>query len=238
MEERLQKIIARAGVASRRSAETLITEGRVSVNRVTVAKLGAKADPKRDEIRVDGRLISSEVSKIYIVLNKPRGYVTTLSDPEGRPVVIQLIRGIAERIYPVGRLDYDSEGLLILTNDGDFSQRLQHPRYNVSKTYLVKVDGRLSNAELKSMTKGIDLDDGIFKASQVSLEKTNPKSTWIKVTIHEGRNRIVRRALERLGHSASRLIRVAIGDLQLGELKEGAYRHLSDKEVRQLLGNV
>lgn len=235
MEERLQKILASAGVASRRHAETLIVDGRVSVNHAVVRQLGIKADAERDEIRVDGKLILAVVSRIYVMLNKPRGYVTTLHDPEGRPIVTDLLGEIPDRIFPVGRLDYDSEGLLILTNDGDFSQRIQHPSFNISKTYQVRVDASLTDHEVQLLVKGIRLEDGLFKPDHVQIMKKDKKSTWLTVTISEGRNRLVRRGIEALNHAVLRLIRVSISDLSLGNLKTGSYRHLTHEEIQKLV---
>ena len=235
MEERLQKILSRAGVSSRRAAEKMIAEGRISVNGTVVVEPGTKAEPGKDEIRLDGRLISLETDRIYLMLHKPKGYVTTLSDPQGRPIVTDLLNGVATRVYPVGRLDYDSEGLLILTNDGDFAQRLQHPRYGIPKTYRVKVEGHLPKGELKALENGIDLPDGRFAPSEVRLEKTNPGSTWLAITMSDGRNRVIRRAFDSLGHSVARLIRVAIADVTLAALREGAWRLLTPREVERLL---
>lgn len=234
MEERLQKILSGAGIASRRAAEKMIADGRISLNGVVVREPGTKADVDRDEIRVDGKLISCETEKVYLVLNKPGGFVTTLSDPEGRPIVTDLIKGVGERVFPVGRLDYDSEGLLFLTNDGDFAQHLQHPRYKVPKTYRVKVEGRLTRVEIQNLEKGIDLSDGRFAPSAVIVEKLNPKSTWLRLTIHDGRNRVIRRVFDSMGHSVTRLVRVSFGDVALDSLGEGEWRHLSSGEVRQL----
>jgi len=235
MEERLQKILSRAGVSSRRAAEKMIAEGRISVNGTVVVEPGTKADPGRDEIRLDGRLISLETERIYLMLHKPKGYVTTLSDPQGRSIVTDLLNGVAARVYPVGRLDYDSEGLLILTNDGEFAQRLQHPRYGIPKTYRVKVEGRLPKGELTALLNGIDLPDGRFAPTDVHLEKTNPGSTWFTMTITDGRNRVIRRAFDSLGHSVVRLIRVAVADIALSTLREGAWRMLTSREVERLL---
>ncbi len=235
MEERLQKIIAAAGICSRRAAEELILAGKVQVNDRIVRQLGTKADPGRDEIRIDGRLITTEVERVYLMLNKPAGYVTTLKDPEGRPVVTDLVRDVGQRVYPVGRLDYDSEGLLILTNDGAFAERVQHPRYEIPRTYLAKVRGRVTRKELQSLLKGIELEDGPFTVDGIQEEKFNEKSQWLRVTISEGRNRIIRRAMEALGHPVARLIRVSLGSLELGSLKPGEHRQLRRKEVGGLL---
>lgn len=235
MEERLQKIIAGAGVVSRRAAEKLISEGRVSVNRRVVNKLGAKADAQKDEIRVDGKLISTEVSKKYLMLNKPGGYITSLKDPQGRPVVTDLIHDMSERVFPVGRLDYDSEGLLLMTNDGSFAQRLQHPKFAIPKTYMAKVKGNLTRAKVRVIKNGIELDDGKFVPSDIVLEKINRKSCWIKLTIFEGRNRIIRRVFESIGHPVLRLQRIAISDIHLDDLEVGEYRYLQKREVQRLL---
>ncbi len=234
MPERLQKIIANAGIASRRAAEEMIRQGRVSVNNVVVTELGTKAGPA-DEIRIDGKLISREVEKIYLMVHKPAGYVTTLKDPEGRPIITDLIGEVQERVFPVGRLDYDSEGLILLTNDGNFAQKLQHPRFKIPKTYLVKIKGEPNKKEIAEMKKGIKLDDGFFRPEGLELEKVNPKSCWVRIVIHEGRNRILRRFFEAMQHPVSRLIRIAVGDISLGSLKEGECRHLKSNEIRRLL---
>ncbi len=235
MEERLQKIIAGAGVVSRRAAEKLISEGRVSVNRRVVRRLGVKADAQKDEIRVDGKLISTEVSKKYLMLNKPGGYITSLKDPQGRPVVTDLIHDMSERVFPVGRLDYDSEGLLLMTNDGSFAQRLQHPKFAIPKTYMAKVKGNITRGKVRVIKNGIELDDGKFVPSDIVLEKINRKSCWIKLTIFEGRNRIIRRVFESIGHPVVRLKRIAISDIHLDDLEVGEYRYLRKREVERLL---
>ncbi len=235
MEERLQKILSRAGISSRRAGEKMMAQGRIRVNGVVVTEPGTKADPERDEIRVDGRLVSLETEPIYLMLHKPQGYVTTLSDPQGRPIVTDLLQGVTERVYPVGRLDYDSEGLLILTNDGDFAQKLQHPRHGIPKTYRVKVEGNLHKREIKALESGIDLPDGRFSPAEIRLEKTNPGSTWLSLTITDGRNRVIRRAFDSLGHRVARLVRVAVADLSLGSLRSGSWRMLNPREVTRLM---
>ena len=235
MKERVQKIISAAGIASRRHAEKLITAGRVSINNVVVTELGVKADAQKDVIRIDGTTIGVEKTLLYIALHKPAGYITTLDDPEKRPTVIDLLPDVPERIYPVGRLDYDSSGLLLLTNDGDFAQKMQHPRFQTPKVYRVKIQGRLSKEELKQISKGVKLPDGMFKPENMQLEKFNDKSCWIRLTLRDGKNRIIRRGFENAGYRVARLVREAIGSLTLEGLKEGEWRHLTTKEVNQLL---
>ncbi len=237
MKERLQKIIASAGIDSRRHAEVLITSGRVSVNGEVVRELGVKADPQKDVIRVDGNTISVEKDSYYIALYKPAEYVTTMSDPQKRPTVVDLVRDIPERVYPVGRLDYESAGLLLLTNDGAFAQKIQHPRFQVPKTYRVKISGRLSAQELKQIGKGISLPDGLFKPDNLKVEKINDKSTWLSLTLHEGKNRIIRRGFEAAGRQVTRLVRESIGNITLAGLKEGEWRNLTGREIHQLLEN-
>jgi 23S rRNA pseudouridine2605 synthase len=238
MKERLQKVIATSGLASRRHAEKLITEGRVSVNGVVVTKLGEKADAQKDVIRIDGNIISTEKTKYYIALNKPAGFVTTLHDPQNRPTVVDLLSDVPERVYPVGRLDYESRGLLLLTNDGDFAQKIQHPRFQKPKVYRVKIQGHLSKEQLKQLSRGVKLDDGVFKPENIRSEKYNDKSCWLRLTLREGRNRIIRRGFEAIGYRVAGLMREAIGDLKLGGLKEGEWRHLTKKEIGQLLDNT
>lgn len=238
MKERIQKIIATAGIDSRRHAEKLITEGRVSVNDVVITKLGEKADAEKDIIRIDGKTISLGKTKYYIALNKPAGFVTTLHDPQNRPTIVDLLGDMPERVYPVGRLDYDSKGLLLLTNDGDFAQKVQHPRFQKPKVYRVKIQGHLSREDLKLLGKGIKLPDGVFKPENLKVEKINDRSCWLRLTLREGRNRIIRRGFEAAGHRVALLVREAIGGLNLGNLKEGDWRHLTKKEIDQLLDNV
>ena len=235
MPDRLQKIIAHAGIASRRMAEKMISEGRISVNGKIVTELGTKVDIRKNEIRVDGKLISTEVSRVYLMLNKPKGYLTTLKDTRERPIIADLLEGVPERVFPVGRLDYDSEGLLIMTNDGDFAYRVQHPKFEITKTYLVKIKGRIPKEEISMIKNGAKLDDGEFKPTHVTVGKINPKSSWLELIIHEGRNRIIRRYFDSLGHPVTRLIRVAIGDIHLGDIRQGDFRYLQKKEVERLL---
>lgn len=235
MPDRLQKILAHAGVASRRVAEQMIREGRVSVNDTIVTQLGTKADIHRDTIKVNGKLIVTDVSNVYLMINKPRGYLTTLKDTKGRPIVTDLLEDIPDRVFPIGRLDYDSEGLLLLTNDGDFAHRIQHPKFEITKTYRVKIRGGLSSEERSKIRKGARLDDGEFIPVHVSIKKMNPGSCWLELTIHEGRNRVIRRFFDTLGHPVTRLIRIAIGDLHLDDLPQGEFRYLQKREVQRLL---
>lgn len=233
--ERLQKVIASAGLSSRREAEKMITAGRISVNNIIIKKLGTKVNTEKDRIRLDGALICPVPEKIYVMLNKPAGYVTTLHDPQGRPIVTDLISSIAIRVFPVGRLDYDSEGLILLTNDGDFSQKILHPRFRMPKIYRVKVKGKLAKVDLHTLEKGIKLEDGWFLPEDIRLTKVGQKSSWLVITIKEGKNRIIRRAFSTFGHEVVKLIRTHIGNLDLGSLKTGGYRFLKKSEVLKLL---
>jgi 23S rRNA pseudouridine2605 synthase len=235
MSERLQKIIARAGLASRREAEKMILAGRVSVNHQIVLQLGTRADMEKDQIRIDGALIYTESDKIYIMLNKPRGYVTTLHDPQKRPIVSDLLTNVSARVFPVGRLDYDSQGLLLMTNDGDFAHKLLHPRNQVAKFYHVKIKGRLLNGEIRTINRGVQLDDGSFQPESLKVTKVNEKSSWLSMRLREGKNRIIRRALSSIGHDVLELVRTRIGNIELGDLKIGQYRFLTKSEVKSIL---
>ncbi|MGI6084491.1 MAG: pseudouridine synthase [Acetivibrionales bacterium] len=232
---RLQKYIAQCGVASRRHAEELIRAGRVKVNGEIISEMGFRVSDK-DRIEVDGKLIKKEKELIYIMLNKPAGYVSTVSDPEGRKTVLDLIDGVKERIYPVGRLDYDTTGLLILTNDGDFAFRNTHPSQETRKTYIAKVLGTPSEKELQALRDGIMLDGKLTSPAQVEVMEIKQKSMVLRIIIHEGRNRQVKRMCEAVGHPVLRLKRTAIGRLTLGDLKPGEWRYLSDKEARLVGG--
>lgn len=234
MLERLQKIISAAGIASRRAAEQLILQGRVRVNGKVVAELGTKADPEKDHIKVDGKLINPRQPKTYIMLNKPAGYVTTLSDPEGRPTVQALLRGVKTRVYPVGRLDFHTEGLLILTNDGDFAHLVMHPRHELPKTYLVKIKGTLDQDDIEQLEKGVYLEEGKTSPAQVRLIRKEVANSWVEITIREGRKRQVRRMFDRVDHSVIKLKRIKIGPLSLGDLQPGKYRHLTQSEVEAI----
>ena len=238
MEERLQKILSAAGVSSRRAAENLITEGRVTVNGKTVSTLGSKADPAKDRICLDGKLISIPESRKYILLNKPAGYVTTMKDPDNRPIVSNLLKGIPQRLYPVGRLDYNTEGLLLLTNDGEWANRLSHPRNEIEKEYLVKIRSGLSADQISQLENGVQLDDGITAQAKLSVIRVMEKNTWFTLTIHEGRYRQVRRMCEALGLPLVKLKRVRYGSVQLGELRVGEYRELTPAEISDLARGI
>jgi 23S rRNA pseudouridine2605 synthase len=237
---RLQKLIAQAGVASRRAAEKLIAEGRVTVNGETVREMGTKADPSHDDIRVDGRRIKSAERLRYILLYKPAGYVTTRSDPQRRSTVIDLLRGVKEYIYPVGRLDYDTEGLLLLTNDGDLAVRLTHPRHGVKRTYEARVAGIPDDEALEQLRRGIPLDGRRTLPADVSLlnKRRVAGDGVLAITIREGRNRQVRRMLEAVGHPVKKLTRVGIGPLSDRGLKPGTWRELTRQEVERLKSGI
>jgi 23S rRNA pseudouridine2605 synthase len=235
---RLQKILSSAGVASRRAAERLMTDGRVTVNGDTVRELGTRADPATDDIRVDGRPIRRDTHRIYLLLNKPRGYVTTRSDPERRPTVLDLVPGVHEYVYPVGRLDYESEGLLILTNDGDLAAALTHPSHEVDREYHARVRGVPDDDALDRLARGVTLDGRRTGPAEVALVATgvgqHGDQSLVSITIHEGRTRQVRRMCEAVGHPVVRLRRVRIGPLADPNLRPGMCRELTTREVAAL----
>lgn len=234
MEERLQKVLAQFGVASRRKSEKLILAGKVAVNGQVVTELGTKVDWNRDQIAVDGLVIRAPEDKVYILLNKPAGYVSTVRDPQGRKKVTDLLRGIKERVYPVGRLDYDTEGLLLLTNDGDMAHALTHPRHEIDKTYVARVNGFPSGEALRSLRTGVWLTDGKTAHARVKTLARLEDSTLLEIVIHEGRNRQVRRMCAVVGHPVLELKRIRIGPLASGELRVGEYRHLNNEEIDKL----
>lgn len=237
MEERLQKIIAEMGIASRRKAEEIISEGRVTVNG-RVAEVGMKADLFRDHIKVDGKLLITPEKKVYFVFNKPRSVVTSLSDPQGRPTVKDYLKGIKQRVFPVGRLDFDSEGMLLLTNDGEFAHAILHPSKKIPKTYLVKVKGVLEEEELVKLRTGIRLDRTVTAPAKVKRLRKTENNSWIEMTIYEGKKRQIRRMLERVGHDVIRLMRVRINGLEMGELRPGTYRHITPDEFSKIREEV
>ena len=238
---RLQKVLAQAGIASRRACEALISEGRVEVNSEVVVEQGRRVDPERDVMRVDGARIPPPRRHLYLAMNKPRGVVVTMDDPEGRRTVADLIaKGGSrlvknERLFHVGRLDTDTEGLLILTNDGELANKLAHPSYQVPKTYIAEVTGLVSAATLQRLRRGITLEDGPVRPTSVKIVSSAAERTLIKITLQEGRNRIVRRTMEAVGHPVRRLSRIGIGPVRLGNLKLGEYRELTREELGGLL---
>ena len=232
MEERLQKLLSAAGVCSRRTAEDYLTAGRVTVNGRT-ARLGQKADPDRDRILVDGRPLAPRAKPVYLLLNKPRGYVTTLSDEKGRRTVAELVADCGQRVYPVGRLDLDSEGLLLLTNDGDWAQRLLHPKHEVEKTYHVSVSGPVAGAA-ERLAAVTDLEGEPIRPARVEVLRQTAGTAVLAVTIHEGKNRQIRRMCAQCGLTVKRLRRVREGTVELGTLPPGKWRYLTEEELKSI----
>jgi 23S rRNA pseudouridine2605 synthase len=235
--ERLQKLLAQSGVASRRKCEEYITTGRVRVNGETVTTLGFKADLDRDTIEVDGQAISKE-KLVYLLLHKPKGVITSVEDPQGRKVVTDFVREIKERVYPIGRLDYDTEGLLLLTNDGELSNKLLHPSHEFKKTYWATVKGIPSKEDIHRLATGVQLEDGITAPAEVKVleARTDKNEALIELVIHEGRNRQVRRMCEAIDHPVKELRRIRFGFLTLKGVSKGKYRHLTTEEVQRLKG--
>lgn len=231
---RLQKVIARAGVASRRRAEMLIKEGRVTVNGKTVTILGTSIDPKHDHVKVNGRHLKPPPPDIFLLLHKPAGYVSTMNDPLNRSTLADLLDKSSIRVFPVGRLDYDSEGLVLLTNNGEVAQACLHPRHHVTKTYFVKVKGVVTHEELAQLKNGLLLDDGPTAPARVRRIRQTEANSWIEITISEGRNHQVKRMLETVGHPVIKLKRIKFGPLSLGDLPVGASRFLTDQEANAL----
>ena len=235
MQKRLQKILAEAGIGSRRTCEQYILQGRVTVNNKLITKLGTRADPLKDKIVFDGDVVKPSRKKQYILINKPCGYLSSLKDTFNRPLVTSLIKGVKERLYPIGRLDYNSEGLLILSNDGHFSQFLTHPKHKILKTYLVKVKGIPKEEAIQKLSKGIRLEDGKTHPADIKkLKKRTSNNCWLKIVISEGRNRQIRRMCQAIGHPVIKLKRIKIGPITLGNLKQGEYRFLTPSEVNIL----
>jgi len=235
---RLNKYLSQVGIASRREADRLITEGRVKINNQVVQVLGYKIDDQKDRIEIDGREVKKEQNLIYLMLNKPKGYLVTLKDAFGRPTVMNLLSNLKQRVFPVGRLDYDSEGLLLFTNDGELTYRLTHPRYNIKKTYLVKVKGEPDNAKLNRLGKGLFLDGKKTAPAKVTLLESNPRRSFLRIEIHEGRKREIRRMFESIGHRVLKLVRVDFAGLKIGKLKSGTWRFLRQKEIKKLKEQV
>ncbi len=236
---RLQKVLARAGVASRRASEDLIYRGRVEVNGQVVTEQGTRVDPARDVIRVDGVRIPPERRHAYVVLNKPRGVLSAMEDDRGRRTLAEYAaRRGGERLFHVGRLDADTEGLILLTNDGEFAQRMSHPSYEIRKTYVAVVEGSLEHSTLARIRRGITLEDGPIRPDKVRIVAREPRQTMVEITLHSGRNRIVRRLFEAVGHPVRQLSRTGIGPVRLGRLKSGELRDLTREELGALLDAV
>ncbi|HWC96817.1 MAG TPA: pseudouridine synthase [Candidatus Sulfopaludibacter sp.] len=232
-EERLQKILSQAGVASRRQAEKIIVEGRVTVNGATITELGSKADLATDHIKVDGKLLRAPKHQLYLAMYKPNNTVTTVKDPEGRTTVMDLLRGVKERVYPVGRLDYHSEGLLLLTNDGELANSIMSAATHLPKTYVVKVNGTLSTDQEQAFRNGIPLSGRRTLPAGLKLIHA-AENPWYEVKLFEGRNNQIRIMFKHFGHLVEKLKRVKIGPIEIGPLKPGQFRHLSDEEVEKL----
>jgi 23S rRNA pseudouridine2605 synthase len=230
---RLQKVLAAAGVGSRRACEELISAGRVRVNG-RPARLGARVDPQRDEIVLDGSRLPTAEGLAYLAVNKPRGMLSTMSDERGRPCLGDLVFDLPKQLHHVGRLDADSEGLLLFTNDGALSHRLMHPSFGVAKTYLVEIEGVPTRATTRALRAGVELEDGPARADRVTVVDAMPNRSTIELSLHEGRNHVVRRMFDAVGHPVTRLVRIAIGPIRLGDLKPGRRRHLQPDEVRAL----
>ncbi|MGB9699705.1 MAG: pseudouridine synthase [Thermodesulfobacteriota bacterium] len=230
---RISKILAEAGIASRRKAEELIREGRVTVNG-RVAQIGDKADPAKDHIKVDGRRVSPPTNKVYIILYKPKGVVTSTDDPEGRTTVLDLIKPLKTRLFPIGRLDFDAEGVLLLTNDGELAHCLTHPSFQVPRKYLVKIKGQPPEEEIEKLRQGIKLADGHTAPCLIFPVKKTKENLWVEMTLYEGRNRQIKRMWEKIGYQVLKLKRIAFAGLSLGKMRPGEYRFLSPRELQKL----
>lgn len=235
---RLQRVLASAGLGSRRACEQLIEEGRVEVDGKTIRVQGVRVDPDRAVIKVDGMRIASAPGHVYLALNKPKGVVSTMSDPEGRPSLADYVADRSARLFNVGRLDVDTEGLILLTNDGDLAHRLAHPSYGVEKTYLAEITGPVARDVGKRLRAGVELDDGVVHADSFRLVSTVGSRVMVEVSLHEGRKHVVRRMLAEVGHPVSRLVRTSVGPVALGNLKPGKHRRLSQQEVGALYTSV
>jgi pseudouridine synthase len=235
---RLNKFLAQAGVASRREADRLITQGRVTVNGEVILTLGHKIDHMKDKIEVDGRKIEKDESQVYLMLNKPPGCLVSLKDPWGRPTIKDLLPSLKSRVFPVGRLDYESEGLLLLTNDGELAFRLMHPRFQIKKVYQVKVKGEPDSTKLSRLEKGILLDGKRTAPAKIRVLAVSPKESFLSIEIHEGRKREVRRMFEAVGHRTKKLLRIRFDGLSLGKLKRGKWRYLRPEEIETLKNQV
>lgn len=233
MEERLQKYMAKCGVASRRKCEELILQGKVKVNGVAIDTLGTKVDPSSDKVEVNNKLIKLEENKVYIMLNKPEGYVTTNSDEKGRKTILDIVK-VNERIYPIGRLDFDSSGLLLLTNDGDVYNKIIHPRVNIDKKYVALVKGIFTQDEMKKFREGVNIGDYVTSDAEIKILDRYSNSCKVEIIIHEGKNRQIRRMCSALGHEVVSLKRVSVGEVKLGSLQKGDWRYLEEDELEYL----
>ena len=231
MQVRLQKVLARAGIASRRKAEELIRAGKVRVDGQVVTEMGTRVDPERQKIECDGLPVLATEKKVYILLNKPAGFLSTVSDPQGRPIVTDLLPNIQARIYPVGRLDLDTEGALLLTNDGELAQKVLHPSFEVKKTYIARVKGKPTPPTLEALAGGIELEGRRTWPAELTILESRERLSTIKITIHEGRKRQVRKMFKAVGHPVIELKRIAYGQLTLGKLKTGEYRLLTSEDI-------
>ncbi len=235
MEERLQKFLAEAGIASRRKAEELITAGKIKVNGQVITALGTKIDPQKDEVLyLDKQVSKKEVEMVYIMLHKPEGYVTTAKEQFGRPGVMDLVRDVKTRIFPVGRLDYDTSGLLLLTNDGDLTYKLTHPKHDVEKTYIAKLYGTPDDMDLQKFRRGVFINGRQTKPAKMQIIEKGERQSTVEIILHEGRNRQVRKMCEAIKHPVAQLKRVATGELTMGNLPKGKYRRLTMKEIKYL----
>lgn len=234
-EERLQKILSRAGISSRRAAEKIILEGRVTVDGKIISELGTKADAEKNKICVDGKILNFDEEKIYLLLNKPKNFLCTVKDDRGRKTVLDLIPEISARIYPVGRLDFDSEGLILLTNDGELTNLLLHPKFKIKKTYRAKIFGDLTEEKIKKLRAGVELDDGLTAPAEVFLISREKNFSVVEITIHEGRNRQIRRMFAAVGCEVKKLKRIKFANLTLKGVGVGKFRRLTSAEVTELL---
>ncbi len=234
MKERLQKIIAKAGICSRRAAEILIRDGKVSVDGEIVTEMGVKVDHRIQKVIADRIHVRFTEKKVYVLLNKPEGYVTTMNDPQGRPIVTSLVKNISERIYPVGRLDFETKGALILTNDGELAQRIQHPSFEVKKTYVARIQGKPTADEIKMLENGVELEGKMTSPAQVKVYRQGKKDSVLEITIHEGRKHQVRKMCQAIGHHCVELTRIAYGNLNLGSLPSGKFRYLSASDLARI----
>ena len=232
---RLQKYLAECGIASRRKAELLISEGSVSVDGKIITQMGYKLDPELQEVRYRGELVKRKKEHTYILLNKPRGYVTTMSDPQGRPIVTSLLNDLEVRVFPVGRLDIDTEGALILTDDGELAHKILHPSHETTKTYEVVAKGSVSQGKIRKLEQGIEIDGRKTWPAKISKASKQGSASRLAITIHEGRKRQVRRMFETIGHPVIKLKRIAYGQLRLGSLQSGSYRYLTAEELKKVL---